>query len=281
MMNGANWIDAADTAWYETQPDAASFELHSPEELAGLARLVNAGNHFSGKTVTLTGDIDLAGREWTPIGGGGTGGQFRGDFDGRGHTISNLKITRGLSYTAENKSIGLFGATQDGEIRDFTLYNAEVTGSGYVAAVVGGDAYLESEITGVHVTGSVRILGYWYAGGILGNGYTTVANCSVTGDGTETSYVKITGGYVGGIVGYMGEGNCVTTDCAVKDITVEGAYNGIGGVNGILHYGNTIRGCTVENVAVWQNTARRKTAGSIAGPLPALTLTTRAKIRPR
>ena len=151
------------------------------DELKAFRDSVNAGETYKGEYVRLTDDIDLGGEEWTPIGGGGTGQQFWGTFDGDGYTISNLKISRGLSYTAENKGIALFGATQGGEIRNFTLHNADVTGSGYVAAVVGGDAYLESKITGVRVTGRVQISGYWYAGGILGNGYTTVTDCAVEG----------------------------------------------------------------------------------------------------
>ena len=229
--------------------------VHTLDQFKAFRDSVNAGETYKGKYIRLTDDIDLGGEEWTPIGGGGTGQQFWGTFDGDGYTISNLKISRGLSYTAENKGIALFGATQGGEIKNFTLHNADVTGSGYVAAVVGGDAYLESKITGVRVTGRVQISGYWYAGGILGNGYTTVTDCAVEGDGPDTSYVRITGGYAGGITGFMGEGNCVTASCSVKDLTVEGLYNGIGGINGILHYGNTIRDCTAENVVVWQTTA--------------------------
>ena len=248
----SDWKDHADTSWF-TGSDS-SYTLTTPEELAGLAQLVNQGESFKGKTILLGADLDLENREWTPIGGGGTGGQFRGTFDGDGHTVSNLTITRGLAYTSENKSIGFFGATQEGEVKNFTLHNVDVTGSGYVAAVVGGDAYLESKITNVHVTGSIQIFGYWYAGGILGNGYTSISDCSVEGDGSDSSAVAITGGYAGGIVGFMGEGNCVTSGCTVRNLTISGAYNGIGGVNGILHYGNTIQDCTVEHVVVWQTT---------------------------
>ena len=105
------------------------------DELKAFRDSVNAGETYNGEYVRLTDDIDLGGEEWTPIGGGGTGQQFWGTFDGDGYTISNLKISRGLSYTAENKGIALFGATQGGEIKNFTLHNADVTGSGYVAAV--------------------------------------------------------------------------------------------------------------------------------------------------
>jgi hypothetical protein len=93
-----NWIDVADTSWYENNPDATEFEISAAEQLAGLAKLVNrwsdsGGYHypvdFSGKTITLMNSLDLGGREWTPIGNFNT---FNGTFDGGEHTISNLTI---------------------------------------------------------------------------------------------------------------------------------------------------------------------------------------------
>lgn len=245
----------ADTDWYTAQPDAATYTLTTPAQLAGLAKLVNEGNNFSKKTILLEASLDLNGQEWTPIGGTDTGRTFAGTFDGQGHTISNLKITRGLENVGANNRVGLFGAgTGAARIQNFTLHNAEVSGCLQVAAVLGGSGVAEARVSDVHVTGRVNVRGWWYVGGILGKGYSTITGCSVEGDGVSTSAVSITGGYVGGIVGYMGEDNCVTSGCTVKNLTVSGAYNGIGGVNGILHYGNTIRDCTVDNVVVWQTT---------------------------
>ena len=226
------------------------------DELKAFRDSVNGGNNYSRQYIQLTADIDLGNEEWVPIGGAGTGKRFAGIFDGDGHTISNLKITRGLENTAANNSVGLFGAcASPATLQNMTLENVDVQGSLRVGAVLGDSQTSSSIISNVHVTGSVRVSGWWYVGGIMGQGYGTVTGCSVEGDGTDTSYVKITGGYTGGIVGFMGEGNCVTADCSVKDLTVEGLYNGIGGINGILHYGNTIRDCTAENVVVWQTTA--------------------------
>lgn len=277
--DSTNWIDEANTDWYTSNSEASEFTITSTAELAGLAKLVNGGNDFSKKTIKLGANIDLAGKEWTPIGGSNTGKTFAGTFDGRDHTISNLKITRGFGYQGDenkvNNQIGLFGAcTSAAKLQNFTLHNVDVTGSLNVAAVLGGSGGAEAKITNVHVTGNVKVYGYWYVGGILGKGYSTVTDCSVEGDGTNTSYVKgydetDGSGYVGGIVGFMGENNNATVDCTVKNITIRGAYNGVGGINGILHYGNTISGCTVENVVVWQTTDPeadgRIYAGAFAG----------------
>ena len=240
-----------DTSWYNES--SSNFAISTAAQLAGLAKLVNEGNTFSGKNITLDANIDLGGKEWTPI--GTSGKLFSGTFEGSGKTISNLKITRGLENIAQNNNIGFFGvSTGSAKIQNFTLNNVNVSGSLQVAAVLGGNGAAEAKIDNVHVTGNVQISGGWYVGGIMGNGYSTITDCSVEGDGTTTSTVTITGGYVGGIVGYMGEGNCKTSNCTVKNITISGAYNGIGGINGILHYGNTIENCTADNVVVWQTT---------------------------
>ncbi len=253
----------ADTAWYDAVQQ--TYTIHTAAEFAGLAKLVNEGTAtFAGKTVLLDADLDLNGQEWTPIGGADTGKNFAGTFDGQSHTISNLKISRALSNVSSNNKIGLFGSgTAAARIQNFTLHNAEVTGCLNVAAVLGGSGGAEARVNNVHVTGRVNVHGWWYVGGILGKGYSQIAGCSVEGDGPETSAVSITGGYVGGIVGFMGEDNNVTSGCTVKNITVSGAYNGIGGINGILHYGNTIRDCTVENVVVWQTEVQDEDTGRI------------------
>lgn len=245
------WDGTINTNWYNAND--TQFTISTAAELAGLAELVNNGTNFSGKTITLNANIDLGGKEWTPI--GTSGKPFSGTFEGSGKTISNLKITRGLDNIAENNCIGFFGAsTNSAKIQNFTLKNVDVSGCLNVAAVLGGSGGAEAKIDNVHVTGNVQISGWWYVGGIMGKGYSTITNCSVEGDGTATSAVAITGGYAGGIVGFMGEGNCQTIGCTVKNITISGAYNGIGGINGILHYGNTIENCTAENIVVWQTT---------------------------
>ncbi len=249
----AVWDGSINTDWYTNHENDASYTLSTAEELAGLAQLVNDGTSFKGKTITLGANIDLGGKEWTPI--GTKEKLFIGTFDGNGKTVSNLKITRGLENTTKNNCIGFFGAsTSSANIQNFTLNNVNVSGSLQVAAVLGGSGVAEAKIDNVHVTGNVQISGWWYVGGIMGKGYSTITNCSVEGDGTATSAVAITGAYAGGIVGFMGEDNCQTTSCTVKNITISGAYNGIGGINGILHYGNTIEDCTADNVVVWQTT---------------------------
>ena len=94
------WDGSADTSWYTEPSTTNTYTITTAAQLAGLAQLVNDGNSFSGKTVKLGADIDLAGKEWTPI--GKSGAMFQGTFDGGENTISNLKISSEESY------VGLF-----------------------------------------------------------------------------------------------------------------------------------------------------------------------------
>ncbi len=119
--------------------------ITTAEELAGLAAAVNAGTDFDGKTIKLDTDIDLGGKEWTPIGYGYkkgsvvTGACFKGDFDGQDHTISNLKITGSMGgLNGEGAAgVGLFGYVHNANISNIRIDTADVTGNHYVAVVVG------------------------------------------------------------------------------------------------------------------------------------------------
>ena len=113
LARGEAWDGkTVDTSWYNDS--AAEFTISDSAGLAGLAKLVNAGNNFSGKTIKLGADIDLGGKEWTPIGTDSK--PFKGTFDGAkedngNYTISNLYINKGFSNTVANSYVGLFGLT--------------------------------------------------------------------------------------------------------------------------------------------------------------------------
>ena len=224
------------------------YEIERPSELAWLAAAVNgtletravAANDFAGKTFVLTQDIDLGGNEWTPI--GSNGNIFKGTFDGQGHTIANLLIT------GNNSNVGLFGYTTDGEIKNFTLENAKVSGRLNVGAVC-GQPYT-SKYTNITVQGHVEINGMAYVGGVGGkNAYADWTNITVDVD--ETSYVKahsIENGtayrtYVGGVVGFNGEGGHKFSNIT-SNINVEGSTCDVGGLFGIAHYGNQFENCS-------------------------------------
>ena len=227
--------------------------IEEPSELAWLAAAVNgtlteeytratvAPNDFAGKTFRLTQDIDLGNEPWTPI--GNSNNIFKGTFDGQGHTITNLVVNGG-----SNSNQGLFGVTHDGEIKNFTLENAKVSGRLNVGAVV-GQPYT-SKYTNITVQGHVEINGMAYVGGVGGkNAYADWTSITVNVD--ETSYVKansVENGtayrtYVGGVVGFNGEGSH-TFSRITSNINVEGSTCDVGGLFGIAHYGNKFENCS-------------------------------------
>ena len=93
------WSGANNTSWYA--PDLSAMTLFQPEDLAGLAKLVNEGNTFEGKTIYLSADIDLNNIEWTPV-GNKEETPFKGTFVGGGHQIKNLNATLKGSYNMAN-----------------------------------------------------------------------------------------------------------------------------------------------------------------------------------
>ena len=91
-FNDANTWDGSTTTtdWYTSNVNAASYSISTAAQLAGLAQLVNTGNTFSGKTISLESDINLNDLAWTPI--GRLGYRFAGTFEGNEHTISRINI---------------------------------------------------------------------------------------------------------------------------------------------------------------------------------------------
>ena len=162
------------------------FLINNIKELEWFRDDVNAGNNYNGKYVKLTADINLNNAEWTPI--GYMGKTFKGNFDGGDHTIKNLTITKTLTNAAANNSIGLFGRTDDPAlIKNLTIENVDITGSLYVGAIV-GFGYTGKAVQNCTVKGDIAIDGWWYVGGIGGNGYMNlVDNCHVIGTPALTS----------------------------------------------------------------------------------------------
>lgn len=162
---GGWWTSAGnyDISWYDEAED--SFSISSPAQLAGVAYLVKNGRTFEGKTVTLTGNIDLDGFKWEPIGKANLQQIFKGVFDGGGYEIHNLRsevISTGEAYS------GLFGAIYQARVTRVVLAeDCEIRTSYYGGGVV---AYAqESEIVSCENRASVSFEGpAGYVGGIAG-----------------------------------------------------------------------------------------------------------------
>ena len=128
--------------------DAGSEEnpyiIDSEDVFARIAPIVNSGvSDFVGKHFSLTCDLDLSGRNWTPI-GNTVDTSFRGNFDGNNHTISNLTVNN-----PSGDYNGLFGYVKGlvvepggndpgcDYIRNFVVKNANVRGRNYTGGVAG------------------------------------------------------------------------------------------------------------------------------------------------
>ncbi len=258
-------LNATDGEFYVLDGDTFAIAINDLEDLKAFAADVNGGNTFAKKNVILLNDIDLANAEWTPI--GNSSAKFQGNFDGKNHTISNLLIN------AEGKSyIGLFGNTNSGSIKNLTVENAQVKGYCNVG-VVAGNPYT-SKYENITVKGLVQVDGLAYVGGVGGkNAYANWTN--VTVDVEEGSYVKgysIENGtayctYVGGVVGFMGEGGH-TFENVTSNIDVYGSTCDVGGIVGIAHYDNSFVNCKSSgNVTITDaaEAADAEEMGGIAG----------------
>ena len=239
--------------------------IDSVKEFIAFANAVNAGNSYKGQTVVLGADLDLNGVTWTPI--GTSANPFKGTFDGNGKVIKNLSV-----LMAGQSNVGLFGYTTDGEIKNVTVENAKVAGRLNIG-VVAGTPYT-TKYTNVTVKGHVEVDGLAYVGAVGGkNAYADWNN--VTVDADATSYVnadsrengKAYRTYVGGVVGFNGEGGHSFTNIT-SNINVLGSTCDVGGAFGIAHYNNKFENVKVTgNVSIYaaNEAADAEEIGGIAG----------------
>ena len=255
FVDGRQYV--ADGVWL----NAGIYEIESANGLKWFANTVNGGNNFAKQTVKLVDNIDLNNEEWAPIGKTNSG--FQGTFDGNGKTVRNLLIT------GNNSTVGLFGTTQNGEIKNLTVENAKVSGRLNVG-VVAGNPYT-SKYNNIKVCGHVEVNGMAYVGGVGGkNAYANWDNITVDVD--ATSYVKansIENGtayrtYVGGIVGFNGEGGHTFSNIR-SNINVSGTTCDVGGAFGIAHYGNKFVNVSVSGNVEITNAGDAGDAEQIGG----------------
>lgn len=252
--DGTFSVETAGDISFETDTDGA-YLINNLNDLQNLRRSVDSGTSYKGKTFKLTDDIDLDGIKWNPIGSADK--QFQGNFDGQGHTISNLYVKE----TAD--SIGLFATVSNSVLKDFTIKNATVLGDERAkgAGAVTGRAYSNVTIKNVNVIGKIEIEIGRYVGGINGDmSYARYENCLVDGSNDEDFESRITGlrygktpdegytNYVGGICGQLAENSRGISDCTVKNITLQANDYGVGGIAGVLQMNTIISDCEVIDV---------------------------------
>ena len=169
---------------------------------------------------TLTADINLTGKEWTPI--GDNDNRYTGTFDGGNYTITGLTVNQeGTNYVG---LIGFIGS--DGTVKNVKLENVNITGSYYVGGVVG---YNSGSVTACTSSGSVS--GSYYVGGVVGGNFGSVTACTSTGSVSGSIYV---GGVVGDNYG------------SVTACTASGSVEGRSNVGGVVGYNSSgsVTACT-------------------------------------
>ena len=198
-----------------TQDDP--FQIETAAQLAHFAKTVNEGEAYLYKYIVLTADIDLANKEWTPI--GNHSNPFKGNFNGDNHTVTGMQIS------GELDRVGLFGECTkhnvNSAIKNITVKDSVICGINFVGAIVGYAK--EINIENCRSIGNT-INGKTDVGGICGKigGYSVgkVSQCYNSS--------KVTGrGRVGGIAGMGGIAeNCLNTG---EIMIINKAYQSAGG----------------------------------------------------
>ena len=206
-----NWADrggesgAAEDLGYSIQNDG-SYTVYNADGLMNVAELVNGGK--TDINITLTADIDLTGKNWTPI-GTDYDKSYKGTFDGGGHTIT------GLTFTTNDEYAGLFGwLNRAGTVKNVVMEGVQITSNQIYGGSIGGVVgYSWGTIENCSVSGSVS--GTVYVGGVVGaqiGGSITGCSSSATVKGTVD---------VGGVAGQTNSSATLTACYATGNVIIE------------------------------------------------------------
>ena len=198
------------------------FQIETAAQLAYFAKTVNEGEAYLHKYIVLTADIDLANKEWTPI--GNYSNPFKGNFNGDNHTVTGMQIS------GELDRVGLFGEcikfNVNSAIKNITVKDSVICGINFVGAIVG---YAEGiNIENCRSIGNT-INGKTGVGGICGKigGYSVGKVSQCYNSSKVTGRVR-----VGGIAGMGGIAeNCLNTgEIMIIDKAYQSACGGIFGI---------------------------------------------------
>lgn len=220
--NGTSIDGGEATEAYSYDSNTKTITIYSGEGLKVAADVANSGD--TDINIILNNDIDLSGIDWTPI--GTESRAYTGNFDGGGHTITGLKIDKsGTDY------VGLIGCLgSGGKVQNVTLTNISVSGANCVGGIAGQNY---GTVENCSVNGTVTGKGFTDTGGIAGSNYGTISGCSA--EGTVTGSVNV-GGIAGG--SYLG----VIIDGCHSTAAVSG-ISSVGGVLGNLGNNSFLMAC--------------------------------------
>ena len=240
MKNAADWqaggeytytvsLAAAKDLGYTIESNG-SYTVYNADGLLNIAELVNGGK--TDINITLDKNIDLTGKDWTPI-GTDYDNSYTGTFDGGGHTIT------GLTVTTNDKYAGLFGwLNRAGTVKNVVMEGVQITSNQIYGGSIGGVVgYSWGTIENCSVSGSVS--GTVYVGGVVGaqiGGSITGCSSSATVKGTVD---------VGGVAGQTNSSATLTACYATGNVTIEinPAKNIAGGSLVGMNAGSSLLAC--------------------------------------
>ena len=271
------------------------YQISTAAQLAYLAQKVNAGEAYRYKYIVLTADIDLANKEWTPI--GIYRNSFQGNFDGRNHTVTRMRISNSsMDYG------GLFGECRrhniNSAIKNITVKNSDINGKRFVGAIVGRAEGIniencrsiantinsEKNVGGIcgyfggnpggkvsQCYNSSKVTGDDSAGGIAGIGdRCTAENCLNTGEIKVTTRQDESTG--GGIFGFFNDSIASASITACVNLGKVSGGASFGGIVGRTDSKSTghISNCyyNMDAITGGFDAGTALTAGQLCGALP-------------
>jgi len=271
MKNATDWqaggeytytVSLATARGYIIEDDG-SYTVYNADGLMNIAELVNGGK--TDINITLDKNIDLTGKDWTPI-GTDYDNSYKGTFDGGGHTIT------GLTFTTNDEFAGLFGwLNRAGTVKNVVMEGIQITSNHMFGCTGGVVGYSWGTIENCSVSGSVSgtdcvggvvgsqkagsiigcsssatVKGTHYVGGVAGEKWGTMIACYATGNVTlEIGSPKNLSG--GGVVGLNG-GSRVLACYAIGNVNSKGSSTGNVHIGGL--FGDNY---TVVTACYWKN----------------------------
>ena len=228
--DGGGESGAAEDLGYVYDSNTKTYTVYNANGLMNIAELVNGGK--SDINITIDTDIDLTGKDWTPI-GTDYDNSYKGTFDGGGHTIT------GLTFTTNDEYAGLFGwLNRAGTVKNVVMEGVQITSNQIYGGSIGGVVgYSWGTIENCSVSGSVS--GTVYVGGVVGaqiGGSITGCSSSATVKGTVD---------VGGVAGQTNSSATLTACYATGNVTIEinPAKNIAGGSLVGMNAGSSLLAC--------------------------------------
>ena len=204
--DGGGESGAAEDLGYIYDSNTKTYTVYNANGLMNIAELVNGGK--SDINITLDTDIDLTGKDWTPI-GTDYDNSYKGTFDGGGHTIT------GLTFTTNDEYAGLFGwLNRAGTVKNVVMEGVQITSNQIYGGSIGGVVgYSWGTIENCSVSGSVS--GTVYVGGVVG----AQIDGSITGCSSSATVKGMVD--VGGVAGQTNSNATLTACYATGNVTLE------------------------------------------------------------